>query len=94
MRKNTRKDFSQTALAVVEKSIGEKLKPVTTEAMQKVPVAFVIMTPAKQSFGVRTPPGYDCTKNRELIDAAYEAAQFYFTMTLEELSGLKTPRPS
>ena len=59
--------------------------------MQRLPVAFVILMPNRQSFGVRIPPNYNIKKNKPLIDAAYEYAHFQLTTMLEEENRLKRP---
>jgi hypothetical protein len=65
-------------------------KPVASQ-MQRLPVAFVILMPNRQSFGVRIPPNYNINKNKPLIDAAYEYAHFQLTTILEEEEQLKRP---
>ena len=61
-QRKQRKDFSQTALATVEKVIGGKL---VEPSRAGIPVAFVLIHPKKTSLGVKFPPGYFETSGDE-----------------------------
>lgn len=76
---------------ILKQILKMKIAKPATSQMQRLPVAYVILMPERQSFGVRIPPNYDIKKNKPLIDAAYEYARFQFTTILEEERQLKRP---
>jgi hypothetical protein len=70
--------------------------PKSKSPMQRVPVAFINLTPGAESFGVRIPPNFNhkAKGNKQLIDAAHEAAAFFFMESLTESNPTDGHKPA